>query len=480
MQKIGRNDPCPCGSGKKYKKCCMEKDQESNIVRITGSGGGLNTGTRIAKAQGAPHDDYTNLLLLIEEKLEWHNVLYKLVARHIMNNMMDEYEEEQVGVAIILWNKYSSDVQPLMKKAGTFAAAIEYCVARMEDLGHVTQDALARKYDVSVGTISKRAQQIMDYQVSSVLDGGIVKDAPSGPAPLSRLGAEGEFRKISKLLEGKNFESIEEVNAFLNGQFGSTGKLPDVIPMTPKEQAEELVYDAWEEPSDKERVKLAKRALQLYPDSADAYNILAETAPVSLEQSLRYYKRGMEAGERDLGQAFIQENKGHFWGLFETRPYMRAKHGYAETLLLLGKVGEAIQQFEQMIELNPGDNQGVRNRLVYAYLREKLYHKAAQLMDTYDEDTAHANYNRILVEYARNGINGKLGSLLKQARKRNPHVIGYLVGKKKLPRMLPETIGFGDENEAVEYAYDHAELWRREAELYRWLKEQAGVFAGRR
>ncbi|WP_207670523.1 SEC-C metal-binding domain-containing protein [Haloimpatiens lingqiaonensis] len=21
-QKIGRNEPCPCGSGKKYKKCC--------------------------------------------------------------------------------------------------------------------------------------------------------------------------------------------------------------------------------------------------------------------------------------------------------------------------------------------------------------------------------------------------------------------------------------------------------------------------
>lgn len=27
MSKIGRNDPCPCGSGKKYKKCCLEKDQ---------------------------------------------------------------------------------------------------------------------------------------------------------------------------------------------------------------------------------------------------------------------------------------------------------------------------------------------------------------------------------------------------------------------------------------------------------------------
>jgi len=25
---VGRNDPCPCGSGKKYKKCCLEKEQE--------------------------------------------------------------------------------------------------------------------------------------------------------------------------------------------------------------------------------------------------------------------------------------------------------------------------------------------------------------------------------------------------------------------------------------------------------------------
>jgi preprotein translocase subunit SecA len=22
QEKVGRNDPCPCGSGKKYKKCC--------------------------------------------------------------------------------------------------------------------------------------------------------------------------------------------------------------------------------------------------------------------------------------------------------------------------------------------------------------------------------------------------------------------------------------------------------------------------
>lgn len=25
MSKVGRNDPCTCGSGKKYKKCCEDK-----------------------------------------------------------------------------------------------------------------------------------------------------------------------------------------------------------------------------------------------------------------------------------------------------------------------------------------------------------------------------------------------------------------------------------------------------------------------
>ena len=29
--KIGRNDLCPCGSEKKYKKCCLEKDEKDNI-----------------------------------------------------------------------------------------------------------------------------------------------------------------------------------------------------------------------------------------------------------------------------------------------------------------------------------------------------------------------------------------------------------------------------------------------------------------
>ena len=35
--KVGRNDPCPCGSGKKYKKCCLNKrsTEKSSYGRST-------------------------------------------------------------------------------------------------------------------------------------------------------------------------------------------------------------------------------------------------------------------------------------------------------------------------------------------------------------------------------------------------------------------------------------------------------------
>ena len=32
MPKTGRNDPCPCGSGNKYKHCCLERDRAAEFA----------------------------------------------------------------------------------------------------------------------------------------------------------------------------------------------------------------------------------------------------------------------------------------------------------------------------------------------------------------------------------------------------------------------------------------------------------------
>jgi hypothetical protein len=34
MAKIGRNDQCPCGSGHKYKKCCLSKNQANQSAQL--------------------------------------------------------------------------------------------------------------------------------------------------------------------------------------------------------------------------------------------------------------------------------------------------------------------------------------------------------------------------------------------------------------------------------------------------------------
>ena len=31
MTKIGRNQPCPCGSGRKYKRCCGQRDRAAHV-----------------------------------------------------------------------------------------------------------------------------------------------------------------------------------------------------------------------------------------------------------------------------------------------------------------------------------------------------------------------------------------------------------------------------------------------------------------
>lgn len=56
MSKLGRNDPCHCGSGKKYKKCCIEKDAEVRPLGATP--GNVSASYRDFAPAGAAHAAY--------------------------------------------------------------------------------------------------------------------------------------------------------------------------------------------------------------------------------------------------------------------------------------------------------------------------------------------------------------------------------------------------------------------------------------
>ena len=76
--------------------------------------------------------------------------------------------------------------------------------------------------------------------------------------------------------------------------------------------------------SEAEARKLAKRALKLDPNCVDALVVMTDLDARSTQAIIAGLQNAVAAGERALGARFIKENTGHFWGLLDTRPYMRA------------------------------------------------------------------------------------------------------------------------------------------------------------
>jgi hypothetical protein len=59
---VGRNDPCPCGSGKKYKKCCMKEDQRKELLRSKLEEGGKIEDTHLSRFEYVEEFGYPVLM----------------------------------------------------------------------------------------------------------------------------------------------------------------------------------------------------------------------------------------------------------------------------------------------------------------------------------------------------------------------------------------------------------------------------------
>ena len=78
---------------------------------------------------------------------------------------------------------------------------------------------------------------------------------------------------LSRLLQGQDFESEEDLKAYLDNMVKGK-KIPYAPPKSTIHFAQDIMYEAWEAGSRKERIKLAKEALSISSDCADAYNHL--------------------------------------------------------------------------------------------------------------------------------------------------------------------------------------------------------------
>lgn len=303
---------------------------------------------------------------------------------------------------------------------------------------------------------------------------------PSTPAFDMRT-MEKVMADIGRLLSEREFEPAEEINAYLDDMMAS-GEPIAATPRTPLEEAQGQMYEAWEARG-KRRIELARKALGISADCADCYVLLAEEAARTLEEARDLYQQGVEAGERAIGPEPFKEDVGHFWGILETRPYMRARAGLAQTLWLLGERRQAIEHLQDMLRLNPNDNQGVRYMLMGWLLGAGDDQALGKLLRRYKDDySAEYLYTNALWLYRKEGATAKSKRALGEAMGENRHVPLYLLGRKRIPRDLPEYISFGSESEAVSYAAGAIQAWRETEGALAWLAEQtdAGASAGRK
>ena len=93
MKKVGRNSPCPCGSGKKYKRCCLDKEKKIDL--------NITPVTKTDKLSNIAILDHSNN---IENLDEWSNNSIELIregklkkAEALTVKLLEEFSELHDG-----------------------------------------------------------------------------------------------------------------------------------------------------------------------------------------------------------------------------------------------------------------------------------------------------------------------------------------------------------------------------------------------
>ena len=136
----------------------------------------------------------------------------------------------------------------------------------------------------------------------------------------TRMSLESTMHALGQQIRASGAKTVDEMNRVLETAKDSE---PEFIPGNDAERAQLLCYKAYDARG-RWQIHLARQALAIDPDCCEAMLILAERIS-DPEEAIPQLQRAVDAGARQLGAERFEKDAGHFWGIFETRPYMRAE-----------------------------------------------------------------------------------------------------------------------------------------------------------
>ena len=232
--------------------------------------------------------------------------------------------------------------------------------------------------------------------------------------------------------------------------------------------------ESYEEGNLDEAERAFRAVLAQMPDHLDALHHLAVVLSKRdlADQALDLWEQAARIGHKAFPQDFEPGKDLLEWGWLENRPFLRCLQGLALARYKEGQIEEALRLFQELLSLNPNDNQGVRAMSQEALFGLGRLEDALKLAEQYPNDVmSETMYGRALALF-KLGRQREATVALKEAVKYLPLVRKELLETKHhLPRTArPDRVTCGGADEAYYYWEHWGRFWGKDPEALEWLR----------
>ena len=386
MKRVGRNDPCPCGSGKKSKHCCFQLDKAQAVTAHPDalSSGSIHAALAHHQAGRLPqakaiyqqilqadpsHPEALHLLGVIAHQEGSYEVAVELINKAISVNSSSPMSYTNLGLALQAQDKPGEAIENYQK---ALSLKPDYTEAHY-NLGVALQ--AQGKLDAAIGSYYQTLALKPDYAEAYVNLGNAFKDQGK---------LEAAVESYQKALSIK--PNLAETHFNLGILLQTQGNLEAAV--NSYQKALSLKPDYAETHGNlglahyaQNKLELAvnsyQKAILIKPDLAEThYNLgVALQAQGKLEAAVKSYRRalalrpGYAEAHNNLGVAL--KDQGNLDAGFESfHQALLVKPDLAEAYNNMGnafkdqgKLGEAIESFNKALSLKPNFAEAYNNLL---------------------------------------------------------------------------------------------------------------------
>ncbi|MCX5990896.1 MAG: tetratricopeptide repeat protein [Chloroflexi bacterium] len=217
-----------------------------------------------------------------------------------------------------------------------------------------------------------------------------------------------------------------------------------------------------------------RQVLARMPDHLDAIHHLAMVLSEGNhpDQAHDLWDQAVRIGRKAFPQDFKPGRDRLEWGWLENRPFLRCLHGLALARYEEEEVEEALRLFQELLSLNPDDNQGVRAMAEEALFKLGRLEDALKITEQYPDDVmSETLYGRALALF-KLGRRREATIALKEAVEYLPLVRRELLKTRHhLPRTArPGFVTLGGADEAYYHWKHWGQFWEEAPEALEWLR----------